>query len=491
LLTFWIRSKSSTSTDGAGINAMLAYRMNEAQLRKGAHFTALLLAVGCGGKTLAADGGPGGAPSSGDRSSSGSSSAGSGAGATGSTGSNGNSAGAFAGGGPGSSAGLPSSGSSSGGVADSGEPDDAGSTCSDVLDDPLNCGACGHDCQGAACVAGVCGQAPVVLASQQSAGPIAIDAANVYWVNILPQPVGSAGHSQVMRCGLTGCSDRPSILWDGLYPVNAMVVEQGAAWWPTGAGGFENDPYGMDPNILSCAVGGCANQPMSLLTLREDIAGFAADTQRTYFVTNDGLIQSCPLAGCADTPTTIYSDMYEVFDVAVNSTAVFWVDSDAAILSCPSTGCVGDPTAIGIVKGGVQALVADDQNVYWVEGGTAVGGGKLGPVTRWLNGAVHQCAAAGCNGAPTTLATYTSWLGSSAMAVDGTDVYWSAEDQSGRYSNIMRCTIGGCATPTVVAATIPAATGSPYATGTSGLAVDATRIYWSDTGRGAIMMLPK
>jgi hypothetical protein len=445
--------------DSAGVDSMLGCRMHEAPLRKGAHLTALLLVVGCGGKTLAADGGAGNGSTSGDRSSSGSSSASTGAGATGST------AGAFAGGGAGSSAGLPSSGSSSGGIANSGESDDAGSTCSDILDDPLNCGACGHDCQGAACVAGLCGQPPVVLVSQQSAGPIAIDAANVYWVNILPQPVGSAGHSQVMRCGLTGCNDRPSTLWDGLYPVNAVVVEQGAAWWPTGPGGVENDPYGMDPNILSCAVGGCANQPMSLLTLSEDIAAFAADTQRAYFVTIDGLIRSCALAGCADTPgghehelvptpTTIYSDMSEPFEVAVNSTTVFWVDANA-ILSCPSTGCVGDPTEIGIVKDGVQSLIADDQNVYWVEGGTAIGGGKIGPITQWLNGAVRQCAVTGCNGAPTTLATYASWLGSGAMAVDGTNVYWSAEDQSGQYGDIMRCAIGGCATPTVVATTTP------------------------------------
>ena len=63
--------------------------------------------------------------------------------------------------------------------------------------------------KGAACVAGTCGSAPRVLASGQAPTFIAVDAENVYWdSNHLPQPAGSAGHSQVMRCAIRGCDGR-------------------------------------------------------------------------------------------------------------------------------------------------------------------------------------------------------------------------------------------------------------------------------------------
>ena len=75
-----------------------------------------------------------------------------------------------------------------------------------------------------------------------------------------------------------------------------------------------------------------------------------------------------------------------------------------------------------------------------------------------------------------------------SIAVDGTDVYWSTEDGSGRFGQIVRCSIGGCCgSPTPIAGTAPA----PYKTASTGLAVDSTRVYWSDRGRGEVMVAPK
>src|SRR5579859_928196 len=52
--------------------------------------------------------------------------------------------------------------------------------CGDVETDPHNCGRCGHDCFGGACISGGC--QPVVLASgQNDSSAIALDAKNVYW----------------------------------------------------------------------------------------------------------------------------------------------------------------------------------------------------------------------------------------------------------------------------------------------------------------------
>ncbi len=52
--------------------------------------------------------------------------------------------------------------------------------CGDIGTDSHNCGACGHDCAGGACSAGIC--QPVVLAAGLTRpGSMAIDDANVYW----------------------------------------------------------------------------------------------------------------------------------------------------------------------------------------------------------------------------------------------------------------------------------------------------------------------
>lgn len=369
----------------------------------------------------------------------------------------------------------------------------SGDACTDVQTDPLNCGTCGHDCFGALCVAGACGVAPTLLASGQSPASLAVDATNVYWVNELKQPAGSAGHSQVMRCAIAGCNDRPATLWDGLYPVGSLFVEQGGVWWPTGPGGLVSAPYGQNPNVLSCAVGGCAGTPTSLLTSRGNIQAFTADATRAYWASVDGNVSACSLSGCGGLPTTIFTDSYMVLAVAVNTAGVYWADEGPGLWSCPLTGCTAaGPTKLAAVNGLAEVLAVDERRVFWIDPGSSVGGGKIGPVTQYLNGAVLECPIAGCNGSPTVLATYPSWLAGGALALDATDVYWSTEDGSGRYGEIVRCAIAGCGgKPTPLAITTGRSTTNPNAWAAQGLAVDATHVYWSDLGRGAVMMMAK
>jgi hypothetical protein len=374
------------------------------------------------------------------------------------------------------------------GMLNSTPPQDAAADActSSTQSDPLNCGICGHDCQGAACVAGVCSAAPRVLASGQAPSYLAVDAENVYWINALPQPTGASGHSQVMRCAIGGCNNKPTVLWDGLYPIVGIAVEQGAVWWPTGPGAI-NAEYGEAPNIMSCAVGGCSDAPTHSQPSQGAFYAFAANATNWFAVNNSGVVSTCPFTGCGTSSVTVFTDEYEIRSMALNATGVYWSDDTGNILSCPLAGC-GDAGAAVAGQSGFPAelLAADGSHLYWLAAGSAVGGGKIGPIEQWFDGGVYESPLPGGGDAGSTaLATYASWLAGAAIAVDGTNVYWSTEDGSGSYGEIVRCSIGGCGgSPTPLAGT---SSKSPSA----GLAVDATNVYWSDPGRGAVMVAPK
>jgi hypothetical protein len=84
------------------------------------------------------------------------------------------------------------------------------------------------------------------------------------------------------------------------------------------------------------------------------------------------------------------------------------------------------------------------------------------------------------------LASYATWLGAGAIAVDGTEVYWSLEQSGGTLGAIVKCAIGGCGgTPALVGMT------STQQSPTVGLALDATRVYWTDPGSGRVLAVSK
>lgn len=68
------------------------------------------------------------------------------------------------------------------GAATGGGGSGAGAPCSaDVLEDPANCGACGHDCLGGECVEGAC--QPVEFAVGGTPQGLAADSERVYWAD--------------------------------------------------------------------------------------------------------------------------------------------------------------------------------------------------------------------------------------------------------------------------------------------------------------------
>jgi hypothetical protein len=75
-------------------------------------------------------------------------------------------------------------------------PPDSG--CHDTQSDPHNCGKCGHDCQGGACVMGVC--QPVLMTDDELfPHTLAADDARVYWANVTDVDYGDPPASILVR----------------------------------------------------------------------------------------------------------------------------------------------------------------------------------------------------------------------------------------------------------------------------------------------------
>jgi hypothetical protein len=346
--------------------------------------------------------------------------------------------------------------------------------------DSINCGSCDHDCLGGACSVGTC--KPVVLASGQSSPTfIALDAANVYWTN----------DSQVMKCAKGGCNDTPIVLWSGSYGLNGIAVQGSSVYW-TGDGAT-----GV---AMQCSVAGCTYTASE--TLRSEPSPYlrltAANESDVFWTDPNGYIVKCAVGGCNNAPTNV-SGQNTANEIAVDETNVYWTATDnGQVLTCPEAGCNGAATVLASGQAIPQDLAVDATNVYWVNLGPPVADGDL-MVPYYTNGQIMKCALGGCNNNPTVLAAVSpAWLG--AIALDATSVYWTSATSTSTpptspNGQIMRCSnSGGGGTPTVVASTDTIPSNGIGGGGTQpspGIAVDDTRIYWTDKAAGQIFALAK
>ncbi len=307
---------------------------------------------------------------------------------------------------------------------------DCGGVCVDVrATDATNCGRCGHDCQGGACLGGVC--QPATVASQGVSFPVAlaVGGTTVYWAE-KADATQNFSNGAVKRAAIDAIGPAAPTLIAGsqAYPVAIAVNSSGLYWANAGNG--------------ASALGGLMWLPIGGTT-------------------------PAPLATAYTCPNALI----------LSASSVYWFDcgtmnnTNEPLLTLPVADPAATPTPIGATRSGCAfAMALSGTNLFWLESGCFLNAGSLNQVT--LPDA----------GSPIDLLPSTTLSGpySNRIAVDAQGVYYS-DDLSGQFGagSIFRAPLGG-GTPVTLVPTANA----------NAIAVDAVNIYWTDTALSAVMYAP-
>jgi hypothetical protein len=267
--------------------------------------------------------------------------------------------------------------------------------CTDLSNDPHNCGHCGHDCLAGKCLQSQCLAFSIATATNRPVF-IAVDAQNVYWSESnYNDPNGNGG--TIMKVSLAGgaaikmaststfvsgiASDGTYVYWGtATYNTNigslfklginsptgttptTVATDQDEVGYPVLVGGFVYwaEPSGGAINKVSLNGG-----PITTLAMGPaKPSGLAVDASSVYWTTNDdGTVMKVGLNG--GTPQTLATNQLFPYEIVVGAPNVYWMTGDAsrgnATLMKVGTGG-GTPTPVSSSDGS-EGLIADATNL--------------------------------------------------------------------------------------------------------------------------------
>ena len=208
-----------------------------------------------------------------------------------------------------------------------------------------------------------------IVVPDRKCGPIALDASNLYWVDV------SAIPDTVMKLPLTGGIPTPLSPPNDLYNMRLAVDATGVYSWAFGVGVERFSLDGGDPTLLAPDTNDFAND-------------LIVHGGRVYWSTNsndNGAPLTVTLATVATTggPSTALSSDPGIFGIATDGTNVYWAegscDEDAGDLCTTGTVQkmpVDGGTPVTVVSGwpysGLSAVAVDATSVYWTSGNSVM-----------------------------------------------------------------------------------------------------------------------
>jgi hypothetical protein len=318
-----------------------------------------------------------------------------------------------------------------------------------LQDDANNCGACGHDCLGGKCTAGVC-EGVVIATGLDNPTGIALDATYVYL---------SLFGGTILRYPKAGGA--VDILATGQTKARGVVVDGTTLYWSNQD--FIADDAGYVGGVWKCTIASCA-------ATKSFIAGgdFAANVKLVnnflyYAQINDLKVSRVAKTGGAvtniDTPN-------HPFDVAADDQHIYYNSDQANLRRCLFDG--GADEAFAPFDPGFNAkgyIIADGTRVYY-------------SYTDGSNKGIVISAPRDPIGAP-KIQYGTDNKATVGLALDATWLFWTVEDEdtsgnsTGTGGELRACKATGCAAAPI----------SVVKSGTGGVvAVDDSGVYFGETG---------
>lgn len=213
--------------------------------------------------------------------------------------------------------------------------------------------------------------------------------------------------------------------------------------------------------VISALSGaaGCADPvptAVALATGERGVTAIAVDDAFVYWSKNDGSIKRVSLDG--GPATTLVSGQSLPKNIALDGTHVFWTTGDNLIRTASKEGDL--PVTLVTEPRDLKDLVVDASSLYW--------SAEDRTVKRALK--VEESS-------PEPLAA--DLPGPGALALAGSDVFWTNAGDTVRPSSVMRISIQGGTPSTVIEEDDDP---KRIAIGAGRIAIDAGRMYWSTTG---------
>lgn len=315
--------------------------------------------------------------------------------------------------------------------------------CTVTTTDSFNCGACGHDCLGGACVGGSC--QPVILASEPGEPTaLTVDSTYVYWTNntsgdVRRVPI-AGGAAETIFDGPPG-----TILGEGLVRSGTDVY-------------FTIDDGNADGGVFRCPAAGCAaGGPQAVVAplAGPEFVGLAdGGVLLISEATVPGRVGRCTLPCTSGLDVLAPSEGLPGF-VASEGDAFYWstlIPNGGNLRAKPDLA-----SAPSDLVGGrfVRQVAVHGSEVLFAERGTGMkAAARDGGAVRKISGEITD---------------------TERFALDGDDVYFNDAVTLGR---VLRCNVTTCGD----AGTVLAATQDhPHA-----IATDKLSVYWTNTGSSAV-----
>jgi hypothetical protein len=246
------------------------------------------------------------------------------------------------------------------------------------------------------CAVDGCGGAPSAFVSGPVPLAMALDGANIYWLN------GPSG--TVSKCPTSGCGSGGVQVLSGLFnPWPVLAAGDGevfvAIMPPPGHPGSPG-------TFFRCPESGCGISPTTVAPVGTLGAACVGGSNVYWRDAATGDVLMCDAVTCT-TPAVIASNQGSFGGIAATASAVYWTSTPGgAVMTCPSTGRAGAPTTLAGSQASPGFITADATGAYWANG----------------DGDVMACGAHTC-AQPKLIAKGAGTV--TAIALDVCNVYWA------------------------------------------------------------------